>query len=148
MLYFAFGSNLDLDQMLARCPSAVMGPCAVLFDHALVFAGHSSRWGGGVATVVRAERRRVQGLIYSVSSEDMASLDRIEGVPYAYSRVERIVVDEHCRRRRVHLYIQPEDGMERRLPGLEYFDVILRAYREHGLDRRQLAAAIQIEETP
>jgi len=148
MLYFAFGSNLDPDQMLARCPSAVMGTCAVLFDHALVFAGHSSRWGGGVASVIRAERRRVQGVIYTISREDMASLDRIEGVPYAYSRVERVVVDKHSRRRRVHIYVQPEDGLERRLPGLEYFDVILRAYREYGFDRRQLAAAIQIEETP
>ena len=48
--YFAFGSNLDQEQMRARCPSAkLLGP-AVLPGHALAFAGYSHRWGGAVAT--------------------------------------------------------------------------------------------------
>ena len=37
MLYFAFGSNLDPDQMRARCPAHQVVGMAVLRDHKLIF---------------------------------------------------------------------------------------------------------------
>ncbi|MFI5302133.1 MAG: gamma-glutamylcyclotransferase family protein, partial [Polyangiales bacterium] len=68
-------------------------------------------------------------------------LDRFEGVPFAYERVVREVVDEHGRRRRAHVYVQPEVGFETWAPALEYLAVIACAYRRLGFDRRPLIEA-------
>ena len=144
MLYFAYGSNLDRSQMRKRCPSAVPHGRAVLPSHALVFGGHSHRWGGAVASVVRAKGRDVQGILYALSENDLLMLDRIEGHPFAYERVQRIVGDETGRRRRVFVYIQPEDRIERWVPSRDYYAVLRRAYVRLGFDRRQLAVAARV----
>src|SRR5436309_7522291 len=47
MLYFAYGSNLDPEQMSARCPSHRVIGLAELKEHRLVFPLFSPRWGGG-----------------------------------------------------------------------------------------------------
>ena len=48
-LYFAYGSNINLDQMAYRCPAAqVVGP-VVLEGYELLFRGNAS--GNGVATI-------------------------------------------------------------------------------------------------
>ena len=47
-MYFAYGSNINLDQMAYRCPAAqVVGP-VVLEGYELLFRGNAS--GNGVAT--------------------------------------------------------------------------------------------------
>ena len=49
-LYFAYGSNINLEQMAVRCPAAqVVGP-AVLVGLVLLFRG--LRRGTGVASIV------------------------------------------------------------------------------------------------
>lgn len=144
MLYFAYGSNLNEAQMRERCPSAVRGPRALLRNYALTFGGFSHRWGGAVASVIRARGAEVHGLLYAIAAEDIAALDRCEGHPFAYERVERIVYDEDGRRRRVHLYLQPEEGFEPWEPAPDYYAVLRRAYARLGFDRRPLAAAARV----
>ena len=61
-----------------------------------------------------------------------------------YERVERIVHDEEGRRRRVHLYLQPEEGFEPWEPAPDYYAVLRRAYARLGFDRRRLAAAARV----
>ena len=57
-LYFAYGSNINLEQMAWRCPGAeVFGP-AVLEGYELLFRGNSRR-GSGVATIAPKEGSRV-----------------------------------------------------------------------------------------
>ena len=143
VLYFAYGSNLDEAQMRARCPSARRAARALLPGHALAFGGFSHRWGGAVASVVRARGREVSGLLYAIAREEVALLDRFEGSPHAYQRIVRVVVDERGRRRRAQLYVQPEEDLLRWLPAAEYFGVILRAYVHLGFDRRGLLQAIE-----
>tara|TARA_B100000315_G_scaffold65392_1_gene59359 strand:+ start:3991 stop:4161 length:171 start_codon:yes stop_codon:yes gene_type:complete len=53
MLYFAYGSNLDNDQMKDRCPSAKDKGTACLKEHRLDFTRHSTRWDCAVADVVK-----------------------------------------------------------------------------------------------
>ena len=54
MLYFAYGSNLNPDQMHHRCPEHSVVGLAALRDHRLTFPLTSHDWGGGVASVVPA----------------------------------------------------------------------------------------------
>ncbi len=141
VLYFAYGSNLDDEQMRARCAGARVVGRAVLPNHALAFGGFSHRWGGAVASVVRAKGASVEGLLYELGDVDLRALDRFEGHPFAYERVVRLVLDEHGRRRRVTTYLQPEDTFEAWVPQQGYFTVLWRAYGRLGFDFEPLARA-------
>ena len=56
-MYFAYGSNINLDQMAYRCPAAqVVGP-VVLEGYELLFRGNAS--GNGVATIKPKEGQQV-----------------------------------------------------------------------------------------
>ncbi|KAF4957004.1 hypothetical protein FGADI_3416 [Fusarium gaditjirri] len=73
-LYFAYGSNLWLQQMASRCPESYYVGRAVLLDH---------RWqinSRGFANVIPCSGYNVHGLVYQVSVDDEARLDRNEGV--------------------------------------------------------------------
>ena len=83
-LYFAYGSNLDAEQMKARCPTARPARIARLADHRLDFTHFSKRWSGGAADVLPAPGRAVWGLVYEMGAEDFARLDPFES---GYRRV-------------------------------------------------------------
>ncbi len=78
MLYFAYASNLEPQQMRQRCPGHSVIGLAELRDHRLTFPLTSHDWGGGVASVSVAHGDAVWGVVYEVSEEDLASLDRYE----------------------------------------------------------------------
>ena len=66
-LYFAYGSNINLDQMARRCPAAdVVGP-VILEDYKLLFRGNYR--GNGVATIKPHKGRKVYGLLWKLTPE-------------------------------------------------------------------------------
>jgi hypothetical protein len=72
-LYFAYGSNLSLKQMAARCPESYYIGRAVLPDY---------RWQinqRGFANVIACPGFAVHGLVYELNDDDEARLDRSEG---------------------------------------------------------------------
>jgi gamma-glutamylcyclotransferase (GGCT)/AIG2-like uncharacterized protein YtfP len=144
-VYLAYGSNLSVCQMRARCPGARPIARAVLEGYALAFAGYSRRWGGPVATVVPARGARVHGLLYELPSSDLHTLDRFEGAPVAYERRVRIVLDERGHRRRAHLYVHRDEGGDA-LPPLRYVERIRLAYRRLGFSTSVLPRARDLRE--
>ena len=73
-LYFAYGANLNVEAMRARCPhSAPLGP-ARLMGYRL--ASMREGW----LTVARAANGCVHGLLWDLALADVAPLDRFEGV--------------------------------------------------------------------
>ncbi|KAK2008104.1 hypothetical protein LZ32DRAFT_540653 [Colletotrichum eremochloae] len=89
-LYFAYGSNLSPTQMALRCPSSVPVGMAHLAGYTFII---NSR---GYANVVRTAPENdasappmesgVYGVLYILPATDEATLDRCEGVPYAYQK--------------------------------------------------------------
>ncbi|MBZ0120714.1 MAG: gamma-glutamylcyclotransferase [Sandaracinaceae bacterium] len=142
-LIFAFGSNLDLAQMQARCPSAKVVGLATLPKHTLVFAGSSTLWNGAVAHVVRDPYGAVPGVLYRVSAQDLEVLDLFEGHPLKYRRRIRVVRDRRRRRRRAHVYILTAPRAKPGAPSLEYLTQIVRAYRRLGFDHGPLLSAVR-----
>ena len=139
--YFAYGSNLDVLQMHARCAGARLAARAVLPDYALAFGGFSRRWNGPVASVIRRPGKHVEGLLYRLPRPDLRALDRFEGCPTRYRRVRRFVVDENGRQRKAQVYLQPVDGFAFGAPPSEYFDILWHAYSRLGFDPWPLALA-------
>ena len=84
-LYFAYGSNLDAEQMKARCPTARPLGIARLADHRLGFTHYSKRWQGGAADILPALGRSVWGLVYEMGPDDFARLDPFES---GYRRID------------------------------------------------------------
>ncbi len=144
VMYFSYGSNLDARQMRARCANAEAEARAILPNHSLAFGGFSQRWGGAVATVVGTRGEHVEGLLYRLPHGDLVELDRHEGCPLAYRRRSIVVTDEHGRRRRAQLYLQPAELFVPWLPQPGYLRVLRRAYKRLGFDLRQLAAAVEV----
>jgi hypothetical protein len=89
-LYFAYGSNLHLEQMKRRCPESKFVGSGRLMNY---------RWQinqRGYANVVKADGFWVDGLCYDISVRDEARLDISEGVAKgAYAKHELPV--EICR---------------------------------------------------
>ena len=77
--YFAYGSNLNFEQMAYRCPEATVVGTAKLDGYELA----SRR---GYLTVLPKEGASVEGLIWSITGHDEFQLDCYEGYPTFYDR--------------------------------------------------------------
>ena len=126
-LYFAYGSNINLNQMEHRCPDAsVVGP-VFLDNYELLFRR------GGFATIAPKEGERVHGLLWSLTPQCERSLDRYEGYPRFYDKRVVTVRDGEGRSLSVMAYIMDERFREPMLPSNGYYNGILEGYRSSGL---------------
>lgn len=125
--YFAYGSNLCVQQMARRCPDATEPRRAMLADHDWLINER------GVATVEPFAGAEVHGVLWQLSDRDLATLDSAEGVPARYRRDELTVMTEHGPSKAwVYIDHRVEAGPPR--PG--YLERILDGARHHGLPRR------------
>lgn len=150
MHYFAYGSNLDPEQMKRRCPGHTVVGLAALHEHRLAFPLTSHDWGGGVASVVPSHGTSVWGVVYDLTDEDLAALDRYEGY--------RGADDQHNLYDRQTVFVEltrPDDGsIPRRVrancyfarpsnpapPSRRYLDAVLAGARHHRLPDEYVAA--------
>ncbi len=72
--YFAYGSNMDAEQMRMRCPGAEILSTAVLPDYKFTLDSE------GCATVIPCEGKEVRGVIWKISRANEKALDWYEGV--------------------------------------------------------------------
>ncbi|KAF5584830.1 AIG2 family [Fusarium subglutinans] len=97
--YFAYGSNLHLQQMKRRCPGSKFIGSGKLADH---------RWQineRGYANVTESQGHWVEGLVYEINPRDEARLDINEGVSKdAYQKKYMTVT---LRRAEAALYRRP-----------------------------------------
>ncbi len=63
-MYFAYGSNMNLDQMAYRCPAAEAVCTAKLEGYELFFAG---RPGNGVASIRPKQGGAVEGVLWKIT---------------------------------------------------------------------------------
>ncbi len=137
-LYIAYGSNLNLEQMAHRCPTAeVVGP-VVLQNWRLRFRGRN---GGAVATIERKRGQRVPVLIWRIQPQDERALDRYEGWPYLY-RKETLRLTVNGRRVYAMIYIMNEKGHPYGMPSMGYLCTINAGYQTAGFDSKILIEAV------
>jgi cation transport regulator ChaC len=142
MLYFAYGSNLDQQQMRSRCPSATVVGRAWLPSHRLVFKGWSGGWGGAVASIEPAEGCSVEGAVYQIHDEnDVLWLDHFEGCPTVY-RCERVRVTlgDHETRMRCWTYVK--NTGDAGWPSTRYANTVAAGLKSHGHGTTTLATAL------
>jgi len=95
MLYFAYGSNLDIEDLARYCaakkfpmPQLTNERLAYLPGHKLVFNSFSASRMSGVANIQPTGQKndRVYGALYDVKEPYFKILDLKEGAPAAYER--------------------------------------------------------------
>ena len=142
-LYLAYGSNLNIMQMVMRCPDAEFFGTAEIKDYELLFKGSKT---GAYLTVERHKGSSVPVGVWKVTERDIRALDRYEGYPTFYYKKafrRRIcgVNGEDLGVRECFAYIMHED---RRLgvPSQTYIDTCKQGYKDFGFDEGILTKAI------
>lgn len=141
-LYIAYGSNLNLEQMSYRCPTAEVAGTAQLQGYEMLFRGGSVRGGrGAVATVEPKEDASVPVLLWNIREKDEQALDRYEGYPHFY-RKEQMEVELNGQSVSAMVYVM-NPGHELGLPGSGYYQTIAEGYESAGFDLAVLDAAME-----
>ena len=135
-LYFAYGSNIDLEQMARRCPAAqVVGP-ATLENYELAFRG------SGFATIVPKKGGVVHGLLWSITPLCEQALDRYEGYPRHYTKEPVSVRTADGAAVSAMVYIMAEPLCRQpALPSETYYGIIRRGFKENHLSVSSLEDA-------
>lgn len=102
MLYFAYGSNLNVKAVSEWCrhygyrsPAMRNGRAAILDNYRLCFPIFSEYWGGGIADIAYDPGKYVAGVLFDLSETDLATLDAKVGRKFendreigVYSRIQ------------------------------------------------------------
>lgn len=140
--YIAYGSNLNIRQMFARCPGVKIIGTSVIENYQLLFKGSKT---GSYLTIEPKEGRSVPVAVWSVTASDEAALDRYEGYPAFYYKAEMKlpitgIKSGKIRTRDVFVYIMHEDR-PLGLPSEYYLETCLQGYRSFGFNKKLLFQA-------
>jgi|GEM_PF-514731 gamma-glutamylcyclotransferase (GGCT)/AIG2-like uncharacterized protein YtfP len=127
IVYFAYGSNLNTNNMHRRCGDhiKIIGP-AKLNNYELTFDRR------GYANIIPKEAGHVWGLIWEIDQACVDALDIYEGYPKMYDRqnISVILDDQNIG---AFVYIQPADQSGGR-PAKNYLEnLIIVGAKENGL---------------
>ena len=133
--YLAYGSNLNVRQMMIRCPSARMIGTATIEDYRLMFKGSKT---GSYLTFEPEEGCSVPVGVWEVSEADELALDRYEGFPTFYYKKELElpitgIRTGKVRRRKAFVYIMHEDLLLG-VPSNMYLRICMEGYMDFGFN--------------
>ena len=136
-LYLAYGSNLNLEQMAHRCPTAKVVGKAEINNMQLLFRGP---YESAVATIEPRKGSAVPILVWEITPEDEAALDRYEGFPFLY-RKENFKVSLDGKKVSGMAYVMNE-GRPLGTPSCHYYSIIYEGYMSAGFDTEILKKAV------
>ena len=135
-IYAAYGSNMNIDQMLMRCPRATNIGTATLKNYKLTFRGGSR----GVANIERCIGREVPIVLWRITERCEETLDVYEGFPRLYTK-ETIKVENGLQGHKVtcmaYIMAQKYEAMPA-MPMDYYYSTIAQGYEDHGIDLKTL----------
>ena len=126
MLYLAYGSNLNLEQMAWRCPKAEPLYGLQLNGFRLIFRG--------VADITQDEDAQINLGVFKITDECEVALDRYEGFPELYDKMYITMDGEEFMTYQMvgHRIYPPSEG---------YYRSIEQGYRDFGFDTELLRKA-------
>jgi gamma-glutamylcyclotransferase (GGCT)/AIG2-like uncharacterized protein YtfP len=130
--YFSYGSNMASAGMRERCASpAILGIAAV--------PGYRFRIAKqGFGTMVPDPGSVVNGLLWSLTEDDLTALDRYEGVPEGHYARTTIAVPFRGEQLEAQVYLAADSAPGTPRPG--YLETVVQAARDLGLPAEYIAA--------
>jgi gamma-glutamylcyclotransferase (GGCT)/AIG2-like uncharacterized protein YtfP len=143
MYYFAYGSNMEHDQMLKeRCAGAkFLGP-ACLAGFWFVFDGFSPRWKGAIANIVPSHEDEVWGGLFEITEDHLRSLDAYLGCPKNYTR-SVFEVERPGLKDRVKAWTYLREPQAAGFPSRGYLALVLKGARDCILPDSYILSAIE-----
>ncbi len=132
MLYFAYGSNLNLFQMKRRCKDSVLIKKYELKGFRLNFRSKYR-----AADIEKSKNSIVPGALFEISKSDEKKLDVYEDYPILYKKLYFTHYNKT-----VMTYIMV-NKTEFRYPTERYLNVVKRGYKDCKLDTKYLKVALQ-----
>ena len=140
----AYGSNLSSQRMAQRCPDMQIIGTTVIPGYRMLFKQSRT---GAYATIEQDANCCVPALVYKISAEDEARLDRCEGYPRYYYKREfllpvRTLEGRKLRKRRSCIaYILHEDRLLGE-PSEDYYSIVESGYQAWDFDLAVLEKAL------
>ena len=131
MLYFAYGSNLNLFQMKRRCKDSVFLKKYELKGYKLNFRSKYR-----AADIEKSKNSIVPGALFEISKSDEKKLDVYEDYPILYTKLYFSYYNK-----RVMTYIMV-NKTEFRYPTERYLNVVKQGYKDCKLDMSYLLKAL------
>ena len=132
MLYFAYGSNLNLFQMKRRCKDSVFIKKYELKGYRLNFRSKYR-----AADIEKSKNSIVPGALFEISKSDEKKLDVYEDFPILYKKLYFTYYNKT-----VMTYIMV-NKTEFRFPTERYLNVVKQGYKDCKLDMKYLKIALQ-----
>ena len=132
MLYFAYGSNLNLFQMKRRCKDSIFLKKYDLKGYRLNFRSKYR-----AADIEKSKNFLVPGALFEISKSDEKKLDVYEDYPILYKKLYFTYYNKT-----VMTYIMV-NKTEFRYPTERYLNVVKRGYKDCKLDNKYLKIALQ-----
>lgn len=132
MKYFSYGMNTNLGSMAMRCPKAVSLGAATLPHYAFEFKSF--------ATVTPDMDNQVEGVLWEITDDCEKSLDRLEGYPTYYGKINVWVEYEGEMIPCMTYLMYPEE--EYNYPSNSYVTMLEEGYTAHGISHDQINHAL------
>lgn len=136
--YIAYGSNLNLKQMKARCPDAKLLGTGTIRDYGLLFRGNLQ---SAVATIEPSAGEKVPVGVFQISDMDEKFLDRYEGYPHLYYK-DSVSIEINGEKTEAMIYLM-HPKYKFGIPNREYLQTIKQGYEDCKLDITYLNHAVK-----
>lgn len=137
MLYIAYGSNINQDQMTYRVPGAKPLGKGLISGWKLAFHGTD---GSAYATIVKSVDHSVPVVIWEMSDAQEKIMDVYEGYPTSYYKKNiAIVINGVIRMGMVYIM---NDSRSVARPSRKYVNTIRKGYQSFGIDEAYLNDAL------
>lgn len=136
--YAAYGSNLNMTEMMSRCPKAKLVGTAILEGWRLAFCG--------CLTIEPHEGSKVPLGIWSIDAADESRLDIYEGAPSYYTKETmtlNVRTDDSVEQLACLIYIMNPDFAFRPRVYEGYYKRCLTGYRDFSFDETLLEDALK-----
>ena len=136
MLYFAYGSNLNHEQMKRRCSGAKNIKKHTVKSYKLCFSHKTKSSIYGHANIIKNKKSKVLGALWNINKKDEKELDWYEGVDYNYYKKNYFTL----KGKKVLVYVQKIYYLQK--PNSTYLHTIIQGYKDCSLDMKKLKKTI------
>ena len=136
--FAAYGAGLNRAEMAKHCPTAKLLGTTELKNYRLTFRGANAC---AVATIEKAKGSKVPVLLWEITPQDEAVLDRWIGVPELYRKAAiKVRCDGIPLDALMYILIS---GKPQNKPNAFYYSTLLEGYKAAGFDVEILKTAVR-----
>lgn len=142
MLIFAYGSNMNINRLRERVPSASKLTIAYLKGYNL-FCNKISNDGSAKANITNSDNEsdKVWGVLFVIDDNEKTNLDKVEGLGKGYNEMQLTFHDLKDQEYQAQVYVADENYINNELKPYDwYYEYILSGARQNQLPEDYITA--------